>query len=804
MRSTTTTTTPEGDFVGASRSVVVGDDGARHGASYLDEDGDGSSSGFAPDDSYGPGEEQGGDGGGRHSYHHDPLIRQMLEEESRDGGGVGGGRLSPSFSAAPLHHRQQQLLLSGVAPAASAAAAADANRLLVRSIASFMTLSDRSLAARSLSDDDDDRGGGGDGDGGGGEEDDDDDSWWEGRRRAARHRRRRRGGGRGDAIVLTDDEEDEDGDGGDAESDDGDDSWVVGVGIGGAAAAEDSSWWSGLDTPSTPGLVAISPLRAGGGGGASASDLRLGDDEIDDDDDEEEESEYHMERLLLERRRKWAQDKLVAAVFSHPQPLRSFCSDAYRAAQDIRRGQQLHQQQLNHQRALAEHRSHYQHHEPDPETSVEPSTRQQPPPPPPQQQQHSPTQRRAVGAKRRNKNRLRLLGLMVHRLVDFLFHNVPLSVLLDVAEALGSVSVDTSVASFRITLTVANGTVSAMVHATRVCWDAAINFNPFHLIEALISFQFNAMGKTSEALVSGIQSVTTGVESASSLALHRLSAANLSLSNCAGSAASVGANFMMRAGGGGPAADKDADGKGRKLLRKMSSVNEAARVVAYRERPDDTGGLTRQAMSRTRRMMHYSVSLRPFVATVAVKPSSRKRGAPGLDDHAGGAGHWGDGSAQVASKVGSSPGWDARPTRGATSSFDGEENSAGSVPRCDASVRSTPSPPGEGDSPLICSPQSFPPTPRSRQMVLARGSQFADDVVFLARDRLRVHDGLESSNERTREMAWALKEGKRLAVFDSSGVNGIELTCGQHIATKVGNVHYASVRSSDVCAGAAM
>ena len=81
----------------------------------------------------------------------------------------------------------------------------------------------------------------------------------------------------------------------------------------------------------------------------------------------------------------------------------------------------------------------------------------------------------------------------------------------------------------------------------------------------------------------------------------------------------------------------------------------------------------------------------------------------------------------------------------------------------------------------MCTPQSFPPTPTSRAHVLKTGNRFADDVVFLARDQLRVHDGLESSNERTREMAQALTRGKRLAVFDADDASvGIDLSCGQH------------------------
>ena len=52
------------------------------------------------------------------------------------------------------------------------------------------------------------------------------------------------------------------------------------------------------------------------------------------------------------------------------------------------------------------------------------------------------------------------------------------------------------------------------------------------------------------------------------------------------------------------------------------------------------------------------------------------------------------------------------------------------------------------------------------------------------------------NNLQTRAMAKALIDGSRLAVFDATCVgNGIVLSCGQHIATKVGNALYSSARS---------
>jgi hypothetical protein len=180
----------------------------------------------------------------------------------------------------------------------------------------------------------------------------------------------------------------------------------------------------------------------------------------------------------------------------------------------------------------------------------------------------------------------------------------------------------------------------------------------------------------------------------------------------------------------------------KKLLKKLSSINDAGRVVSYMESEDATGGLSKQARSKVQRMMHYDVSLRPFVATVEMPMSGAEIGfgtqistehADGLESPA----HFNSSSSSFSSDSIASP----------------------------------------SSSPFMCTPQSFPPTPQSRNLVLARGSRFADDVVYLARDRLRLHAGGDSTNEKTRDMAKLLREGKRLAVFNSNDLSaGIELS----------------------------
>jgi len=184
--------------------------------------------------------------------------------------------------------------------------------------------------------------------------------------------------------------------------------------------------------------------------------------------------------------------------------------------------------------------------------------------------------------------------------------------------------------------------------------------------------------------------------------------------------------------------------------------------------------------------MHYDVSLRPFVATVEIPMSGPEIGF----------------GAQASEPRENSP----VNLEGSSSSFSSDSVASPST------------------SPFMCTPQSFPPTPHSRSMVMARGSRFADDVVYLARDRLRLHAGDDSLNEKTRGMAKLLREGKRLAVFNANELSsGVELSwyvsrsetvlnlknllfslglvllylyySGFHIATKVGNMLYASARS---------
>jgi hypothetical protein len=195
-------------------------------------------------------------------------------------------------------------------------------------------------------------------------------------------------------------------------------------------------------------------------------------------------------------------------------------------------------------------------------------------------------------------------------------------------------------------------------------------------------------------------------------------------------------------------------------------MESVSKLVAYSERKG-VDAFSGHAKKRAQRIMHYNVSFRPLTATIQAKniitspivrrSTSGNRIKRQVSDDDGGGGGMEDDDNSDSKSVSSM-------------------NSSGSA--------------------FMRTPTSFPPTPQSRLHYFERGSQFTENVVFLARDQLRVERGVLNHNEQTRAMSKALIEGSRLAVFDASCIaNGVTLTCGQHIATKTGNSLYSSTRS---------
>ena len=189
-------------------------------------------------------------------------------------------------------------------------------------------------------------------------------------------------------------------------------------------------------------------------------------------------------------------------------------------------------------------------------------------------------------------------------------------------------------------------------------------------------------------------------------------------------------------------------------------MDSVSTLLAYSERSGEEA-LSKHSKKRAQRMMHYNVSFQPFTATIHPKSPARSN------------------------KMIHNVSFDLSSIRSVDVNERGDDGSVS-----EESLNSS-------GSIFMRTPTSFPPTPTSRLYYFERGSRFTENVIFLARDQLRVERGLENRNEQTRAMSSALREGSRLAVFDAAdaGGGGIALSCGQHIATKVGNALYCSTRS---------
>lgn len=386
-----------------------------------------------------------------------------------------------------------------------------------------------------------------------------------------------------------------------------------------------SSWASLLiETPETPGLMALSPDE-------------FTDGDVNVNAVHADEEGILLQKRIQDRQRRLVTQKLATAVFCHPQSLRSFCSKAHQAATEIQREREARLQQNT------------------PETLREPGPRT-----------------------------FKLKSLLQF-LFNTIFENVPISVSFHLLNAIKRTIVDTAVAAVTLTIDSINSLIDAVVGLLQFVW------------RSVCQVQLSSAG---EVLVSGIQSVATSVGSA---AFHRFSSRGDS------GMGNGGIHTMMMARNAlnpmGFMSDLDhhsVAANNQRLIEKLSAVNAAGRVVAYQERSEDEA-LTRKAKKRVQRMMHYDVSLRPFMATVRLPSFEDSNVQDDSDDDESASSH----------------------------------------------------------SPLLYTPKSFPPTPASRSLVMARGSQFSDDVVFLARDKLRIEDGLDSSNERTRAMAHALQQASR-------------------------------------------
>lgn len=328
---------------------------------------------------------------------------------------------------------------------------------------------------------------------------------------------------------------------------------------------------------------------------------------------------------------------------------------------------------------------------------------------------------------------------LIHILLTaVIYDNIPLSIILELLESTCDLSISTLWATGHIT-------TSTMEHIFSSIWNIASHilnilskFNPFHVLEFILNAQRRAMGKTGDVLVSGIQSVATGVGSVSNAALNRLSRSGLALaggvvgsrssSHHVGEGGGVGHhhhhNHHHRAGGVA-VGDKILDSKVSSFIRlswiylysqsfvnsfldvlssfaitqlfhRLQKMESVSRLVAYSERVGEEA-FSAHAKKRAQRMMHYTVSFRPFTATIVA---------------GGGNGATGGSSKKKSGKMKHSVSFERSVCGGTTpDDRDGDNGSVSSE-----SINSS-------GSLFMRTPTSFPPTPTSRLYYFERGSQ---------------------------------------------------------------------------------
>ena len=251
----------------------------------------------------------------------------------------------------------------------------------------------------------------------------------------------------------------------------------------------------------------------------------LSDHEGEDDELDIQSPPFDEESMRVFRRqqRKVIQQKLTAAVMSHPHSIRSYCLEAQKAASEMK------SQRLKKKDEEEDNRNAL------------------------------PVDRAASLARKQRlekRQRVRILCSILNGVLS----NVPLSVLFDLAEATFETSLDTTVAAFKVTAISIDGAVSVLASVVSWSFETVTSLNPFVIVGTILAIQRDAAYHATDALVSGIQSVATGVGSAGTISMNAL-------------------NVLSRAGGGHASAA--AAGTGIAGKRNVSAVGIAAGQLRF-------------------------------------------------------------------------------------------------------------------------------------------------------------------------------------------------------------------------------
>lgn len=275
---------------------------------------------------------------------------------------------------------------------------------------------------------------------------------------------------------------------------------------------------------------------------SSDDDNIILDGSYNENDDDSDDLSFFIRREHSLRRQA-LQHKLAAAVFAHPYPLRQYCLDAYATATKLSMARQK-QQQQEQQQLMAT----LEGKEPPPETSrddvvtiMSPSTElhgprdDNSPELGEHQQLREQLHRQRYGhhhhhqgekrLRKQHQSRAKILRVIISKLLN----NAPLSILLDIAESVCDLSLETIFATGKMGLFTIDKCIDILSNTVLNILDLLTSFNPFHIFEHVINLQRSAVGKTGDVVVSGIMSVATGVGSVSNAALNRLSRQGLAL-----------------------------------------------------------------------------------------------------------------------------------------------------------------------------------------------------------------------------------------------------------------------------------
>lgn len=275
----------------------------------------------------------------------------------------------------------------------------------------------------------------------------------------------------------------------------------AGSSVGGGGGSVSWAGGDGLSLTPAPGRVSLDDEEE--------EDYIEGDEGEDLSDHEEEDEELDIRsppfdeesmRVFRRQQRKVIQQKLTAAVMSHPHSIRSYCLEAQRAASEMK-----------------SQRIKKKEEEEDNKGDIPDD--------------------RATNLARKQRLEKRQRVRILRSILNGVLSNVPLSVLFDLAEATFETSLDTTVAAFKVTATSIDGAVSVLASVVSWSFETVTSLNPFVIVGTILAIQRDAAYHATDALVSGIQSVATGVGSAGTISMNALNV----LSRAGGGHASAGA-----------------------------------------------------------------------------------------------------------------------------------------------------------------------------------------------------------------------------------------------------------------------